>query len=65
MWVGTDKGKECLNKHFQEMLRDEGIHFEVCRNPDVKLRSWNVLTGRPKFSDILRKTSYRYIDVLP
>jgi len=32
-WVRTDKGKEFLNKHFQDMLRDEGIQFQVCRNP--------------------------------
>ena len=36
VWVRTDKGKEFLNKHFQDMLRDEGIQFQVCRNPDVK-----------------------------
>ena len=36
MWVRTDKGKEFLNKHFQDMLRDECIQFQVCRNPDVK-----------------------------
>ena len=35
-WVRTDKGKEFLNKHFQDMVRDEGIQFRVCRNPDVK-----------------------------
>jgi hypothetical protein len=32
----TDKGKRFLNKHFQDMLRDESIKFQVCRNPDVK-----------------------------
>jgi len=38
IWVRTDKGKEFLNKHFQDMLRDEGgvIQFQVCRNPDLK-----------------------------
>jgi len=25
VWVPTDKGKEFLNKHFQDMLRDEGL----------------------------------------
>jgi len=36
--VRTDKGKEFLNKHFQDTLRDEGggIQFQVCRNPDLK-----------------------------
>ena len=32
----TEKGKEILNKHFQDMLRDESIQFQVCRNPDLK-----------------------------
>jgi len=36
LWLRTDKGKEFLNKHFQDMLRYEGIHFQVCINPDVK-----------------------------
>jgi len=36
IWVRTDKGKEFLNKHFQEMLKREGIQFQVCRNLDVK-----------------------------
>jgi len=36
VWVRTDKGKELLDKHFQDILRDEGIQFQVCRNPDVK-----------------------------
>jgi len=30
IWVSTDKGKEFLNKHFQDMLLDEvGIQFRV------------------------------------
>jgi transposase InsO family protein len=37
--VRTDKGKEFLNKHFQDMLREEGIQFQVCRNPDIKCAS--------------------------
>jgi transposase InsO family protein len=36
IWVRTDKGKEFLNKSFQDMLKREGIQFQVCRNPDVK-----------------------------
>ena len=36
VWVGTDKGKKFLNKYFQDMLRVEGIQFQVCRNTDVK-----------------------------
>jgi len=36
IWVRTDKGKEFLNKHFQDMLRDEGFQFQVCRNTELK-----------------------------
>jgi hypothetical protein len=36
IWVRTDKGKEFLNRHFQDMLKNKGIHFQVCLNPDVK-----------------------------
>jgi len=48
IWVRTDKGKEFLNKHFQDMLRNEGggIQFHVRRNLDLKLRSWNACTAR-------------------
>ena len=34
VWVRT--GKEFRNKHFQDMLRDEGIQFQVYMKPDVK-----------------------------
>ena len=33
VWVRTDKGKEFLNKLFQEMLKLEGIQFQVCKIP--------------------------------
>ena len=36
IWVRTDKGKEFLNRTFQDMLKREGIQFQVCKNPDVK-----------------------------
>jgi hypothetical protein len=34
--VRTDKGKESLNKTFQNMLKREGIEFSVCRILDIK-----------------------------
>ena len=34
--VRTDKRKEFLNIHFQDMLQGGGIQFYVCRNPDLK-----------------------------
>jgi len=30
VWVRTDKGKEFLNKHCQDMLKRQGIQFQVC-----------------------------------
>jgi hypothetical protein len=36
MMLRTDKGKEFLNKTFQDMLKHEGIEFQICKNPDVK-----------------------------
>jgi transposase InsO family protein len=36
VWVRTDRGKEFLNKSFQDMLKHEGIQFQTCKNPDVK-----------------------------
>ena len=35
-WVRTDKGKEFLGSTFQKLLKQEGIRFQVCKNPDVK-----------------------------
>jgi len=32
----TDKGKEFLGSSFQNLLKREGIQFQVCKNPDVK-----------------------------
>jgi len=46
VWVRTDKGKEFLNEDFQDMLRYEGIKFQVCRKPKLSERSWNVLSAR-------------------
>jgi len=36
VWVRTDTGKELLNRSFPDMLKREGIHFQICKNPDVK-----------------------------
>ena len=34
--IRTDKGKEFLGSTFQKILKQEGIQFQVCKNPDVK-----------------------------
>jgi len=66
--VRTDKGKEFLNNHFQEMLKREGIQFHVCKNPDVKFsvveRAHTTISER-FYKYFTYKNKYRYIDVLP
>jgi hypothetical protein len=36
IWVRTYRGKEILNRSFQDMLKNEGIQFQVCPDPNVK-----------------------------
>jgi len=68
VWVRTDKGKEFLNKDFQYMLSDEGIHFQVCRNRDVKCavveRAQRTIRDR-LYKYLTYKNTFRYIGVLP
>ena len=65
--VRTDKGKEFLNKTFQDMLKREGIEFSVCRNPKVKCtvieRTHRSLRDK-LFKYFTYKNTYSYIDVL-
>jgi len=68
VWVRTDKGQEFLNNHFQEMLKREGIQFQVCKNSDVKCSV--VERAHRTICDMLYKyfyykNTYRFIDVLP
>jgi hypothetical protein len=63
----TDKGKEFLNKTFQDMLKHEGIQFQVCKNPDVKCSVVERVqhTLRDSFNRYFTfKNTYRYIDLL-
>jgi len=67
VWLRTDKGKEFLNKEFQAIFHEEGIHFQVCRNPDVKCVV--VERSHRTIHDILYKyftykNTFRYIDVM-
>jgi len=67
LWVRTDKGKEFLNKHLQDMLRDEGIQFQVCRNLvkcEVVARAHRTIRDR-LYKFFTFNNSYRYIDILP
>jgi hypothetical protein len=68
IWVRTDKGKEFLNKNFQDALRREGIQFQTCKNPDVKCAIVERVhrTIRDKlYKYFTYRNTYRYIDVLP
>ena len=68
IWLRTDEGKEFLTKHFQDMLRDEGIRFQVCRKTDLKCavveRVHRTIRNR-LYKYFTHKNTYRYIDVLP
>ena len=67
VWVRTDKGKAFLNESFQKLLKREGIHFQVCRNPDIKCSIVERVqqTVRDKlYKYFTHKNTYRYVDVL-
>jgi transposase InsO family protein len=63
----TDKGKEFLNKSFQDMLKREEIEFQICRKADIKC-SVVERTHRTIRDKLYRyftyKNTYRFIDVL-
>jgi len=68
VWLRKDKGKGFFNKDIQDILRDEGIQFQVCRNPDVKCAV--IERGQRTIRDSLYnyftyKNTLRYIDILP
>jgi transposase InsO family protein len=67
VWVRTDRGKEFLNKSFQDMLKREGIQFQICKNPDVKCsvieRAHRTIRDK-LYKFFTYKNSYRYVDVL-
>ena len=68
IWVRTDRGKEFVNKNCQDMLKREGIQFQVCRNPDVKCsvveRAQHTLREK-LYGYFTYKNTHRHIDVLP
>jgi hypothetical protein len=67
-WVRTDNGKVFLNRPFKDMLKKEGIEFQVSRDPNVKCavveRSHRTIRDR-LYKYFTHKNTYRYIDVLP
>ena len=67
VWFRTEKGKEFLIASFQNLLKREGIQFQVSRNPDIKCSSVERAqrTIRDKLYKYLTyKNKYKFIDVL-
>jgi transposase len=68
MWVRMDRGKEFLNRLFQDMSKKEGIRIQVCRDPNVKCsvvdRSHRTIRDK-LYKYMTYKNTYRFIDVLP
>ena len=66
VWVRNDKGKEFQGSTFQKLLKEEGIQFQVCRNPDIKCscieRAHRTIRGK-LYKYFTFKNTYRYIDV--
>jgi len=67
VWVRTDRGNEFLNRSFQDMLKREGIQFQICKNPDVKCsvveRAHRTIRDK-LYKYFTYKNTYRFIDVL-
>jgi hypothetical protein len=67
LWLRTDKGKEFLNRSVQDMLKHEGIQFQVCKDPDIKCsvieRAHRTLRDK-LYKYFTYKNTHRYIDVL-
>jgi len=65
--VRTDRGKEFLNRSFQDMLKREGIEFQTCKNPDVKCsvveRAHRTIRDK-LYKYFTYKNTYIFIDVL-
>lgn len=63
-----DRGKEILNRPFQDMLKRESIQFHVYRNPDVKCaivkRAHRTLRNK-LYTYLTYKNTYMFIDLLP
>lgn len=65
--VRSDRGKEFLNKSFQNLLQKQGIEFQICRNPDVKcsvVERFNRTLKTKMYKYFTYKNTHRYLDVL-
>ena len=65
--VQSDKGTEFLNRHFQKLLKDEGIHFFTTGNEtkaSVVERLNRTLKGK-MYRFFTHKSTLKYVDILP
>lgn len=63
----TDRGKEFINSHFQQLLKQHEITYRVVRNPDVKaaiVERFNRTLKERIWRYFTYSRSKRYIDVL-
>jgi transposase InsO family protein len=67
VWVRSDRGKEFLNRSFQDTLKREGIQFQICKSPSVKCsvveRAYRTIRNT-LYKYFTYKNTYRFIDVL-
>ena len=64
----TDKGKEFINKTFQNFLKQQGVDFFVTENEDIKaaiVERFNRTLKEKMWRYFTKKNTLRYVDVLP
>ena len=63
----TDKGTEFINKTFQKYLKEQGVHFFVTENEDIKaaiVERFNRTLKEKMWRYFTKKNTLRYVDVL-
>jgi hypothetical protein len=67
VWVQSDRGKEFLNRSYQDLSRRKGIRFQVCRYREVKCsveeRAQRTIREN-MYKYLTYKNTQRYVDVL-
>ena len=67
LYVQTDKGKEFLNKHFKDLMKERGITFFTGENSDIKCslaERFNSTLQSKMWRYFTHANTYTYIDVL-
>ena len=66
LYIQTDKGKEFLNKHFQNLMKKRGITFFKGENSDIKCslaKRFNSTLQSKMWRYFTHYNTYTYIDV--